>query len=94
MKAIVACLAILLVAIFLSGCLGPAEPTPGPQPRPDNGIEPGPEPEPQPDPICGNDVVEEGEDCDKTACPDYEICENCQCIIEEGLPDPGPPPPA
>lgn len=29
--------------------------------------------------ICGNNIVESGEDCDNTDCSSGQVCEDCNC---------------
>jgi len=30
--------------------------------------------------VCGNNVIESGEECDGSGCTSPEICEECECI--------------
>ncbi|MFH0892732.1 MAG: thrombospondin type 3 repeat-containing protein [Candidatus Falkowbacteria bacterium] len=35
------------------------------------------------DPVCGNQIIEEGEDCDGSACGTGETCVSCACVADE-----------
>ena len=30
--------------------------------------------------VCGNEVVETGEECDGEGCSTMQVCENCKCV--------------
>lgn len=59
----------LISVIFISGCTAPATPTEG---APTTGAT-----------VCGNGIIEAGEECDGVGCTSPEVCENCRCVFPQ-----------
>ena len=49
------------------------------------------QPEQPETPVCGNGILESGEQCDGTGCPSVQVCTD-QCVCESSTPT-GPTPP-
>ncbi len=41
-------------------------------------------------PVCGNSVIETGEDCDVNGCAVGKTCQDCRCVVEVLTPPPMP----
>ncbi len=79
---------LLLVVLISSGCTGLLKPQIKTFPAPVVTTPSTTTPAPTPQPVCGNSIVESGEECDGNGCPTGRVCtEKCKCEIPE-IPSP------